>query len=209
MNKYHYPKGFWQCDAFTLIELLVVVAIIAVLAAIGVINFLEAQVRAKVTRAKSDLRTVSTALEAYRVDANRYPPNDVARFSIIPLELTTPVAFLTSANLRDPFNKQAVHPIYGDLVNFYSYFKIVNYNDAVFDSANGKRPPDDAIDAPFFNRGALRKYGAWWLVCVGPDTEFRAGGPGPDVIYDPTNGTVSYGNISRTQKDASPGFFSP
>ncbi|NQU44909.1 prepilin-type N-terminal cleavage/methylation domain-containing protein, partial [bacterium] len=60
--------------AFTLIELLIVVAIIAILAGIAVPNFLEAQVRAKVSKAKSDLRTVATGLEAYHVDNNRYPP---------------------------------------------------------------------------------------------------------------------------------------
>jgi prepilin-type N-terminal cleavage/methylation domain-containing protein len=53
---------------FTLIELLIVVAIIAILDAIAVPNFLEAQLRAKVSRAKSDMRSVATALEAYRVD---------------------------------------------------------------------------------------------------------------------------------------------
>jgi len=53
---------------FTLIELLIVVAIIAILAAIAVPNFLEAQVRSKVARVKSDLRTLATAQEAYFVD---------------------------------------------------------------------------------------------------------------------------------------------
>ena len=48
---------------FTLIELLIVVAIIAILAAIAVPNFLEAQVRAKVSRAKTDLRRKFTAVE--------------------------------------------------------------------------------------------------------------------------------------------------
>ena len=55
---------------FTLIELLIVVAIIAILAAIAVPNFLEAQVRAKVSRSKTDMRSTATALESYRVDAD-------------------------------------------------------------------------------------------------------------------------------------------
>ena len=62
-----------KAQGFTLIELLIVVAIIAILAAIAVPNFLEAQVRAKVSRAKSDMRTIATALESYAVDHNRHP----------------------------------------------------------------------------------------------------------------------------------------
>lgn len=59
--------------AFTLIELLIVVAIIAILAAIAVPNFIEAQARAKVSRALSDLRSTRTAIESYAVDHNRHP----------------------------------------------------------------------------------------------------------------------------------------
>ncbi|PKQ18823.1 MAG: hypothetical protein CVT66_11890, partial [Actinobacteria bacterium HGW-Actinobacteria-6] len=60
--------------AFTLIELLIVVAIIAILAAIAVPNFLEAQTRSKVSRAKADMRSLTTAIESYAVDNNVYPP---------------------------------------------------------------------------------------------------------------------------------------
>src|SRR5688572_5101335 len=98
--------------AFTLIELLIVVAIIAILAAIAVPNFLEAQVRAKVSRIKNDMRTTSTALESFAVDNNSYPEEkNVAAggyTSTISLPaLTTPVAYITSlAPLVDIFNRQ-------------------------------------------------------------------------------------------------------
>jgi len=58
---------------FTLIELLIVIAIIAILALIAIPNFLEAQTRAKVARAQSDMRSLATALEAYIVDY-KVPP---------------------------------------------------------------------------------------------------------------------------------------
>ncbi len=58
---------------FTLIELLIVVAIIAILAAIAVPNFLEAQMRAKVSSVQSDLRSLSTSIESFQVDNNIYP----------------------------------------------------------------------------------------------------------------------------------------
>ncbi len=68
------PRAGRPCHGgFTLIELLIVVAIIAILAAIAVPNFLEAQTRAKVSRVKADVRSIATALEAYRIDQNLYP----------------------------------------------------------------------------------------------------------------------------------------
>ncbi|MBX7247149.1 MAG: type II secretion system GspH family protein [Candidatus Sumerlaeaceae bacterium] len=62
--------------AFTMIELLIVVSVIAILAAITVPNFLEAQVRSKVARTKSDMAAISAALKSYYADYNRYPPNN-------------------------------------------------------------------------------------------------------------------------------------
>ncbi|NQU42004.1 prepilin-type N-terminal cleavage/methylation domain-containing protein, partial [bacterium] len=101
---------------FTLIELLIVVAIIAILAAIAVPNFLEAQVRAKVSRAKTDMRTIATAVETYAVDCNEIPPDadDTADFNgmfgSIPWAqkewyrlLTTPIAYLDTLPM-DPFH---------------------------------------------------------------------------------------------------------
>jgi prepilin-type N-terminal cleavage/methylation domain-containing protein len=58
---------------FTLIELLIVVAIIAILAVIAVPNFLNAQIRSKASRAKNELKTLTTGIELYKVDNNSYP----------------------------------------------------------------------------------------------------------------------------------------
>src|SRR5688500_16216436 len=126
-------------SAFTLIELIIVVAIIAVLAAIAVPNFLEAQVRAKVSREKADLYVIGTALEAYSADYNGYPPND-GFYNVIPIELTTPVAFLGSNRLVDPFNDKQWSPAFGQLERFYTYTKIVSLGDAMRDIQNHKNP---------------------------------------------------------------------
>lgn len=63
-------------QAFTLLELVFVVAVIAVLAAIAVPNFLEAQTRAKISRAKTDLAALKLGIARYYADHGAYPPND-------------------------------------------------------------------------------------------------------------------------------------
>jgi type II secretion system protein G len=165
--------------AFTLIELLIVVAIIAILAAIAVPNFLEAQVRAKVSRAKADMRTVTTALEAYRVDSTNYLPHVrpgqgpglISR--LIPL--TTPVAYITSIPI-DPFYRQGTYENSPFPQDTFDYF------DALGNEGH-----------PWF----WTLYGRpWRLSCAGPDLLQKWGSQPP---YDATNGTKSYGDIVRFQ----------
>ena len=59
---------------FTLIELLITVAIIAILAAIALVNYTNAIDRARQRGSMADIRGVATALEAYAIDHDRYPP---------------------------------------------------------------------------------------------------------------------------------------
>jgi prepilin-type N-terminal cleavage/methylation domain-containing protein len=58
---------------FTLIELLIVVAIIGILAAIAVPNFLNAQIRAKIARCYSDMKSLDTSVRMLQMDTNHLP----------------------------------------------------------------------------------------------------------------------------------------
>lgn len=69
---------------FTIIELIVVVAILSILSGIliAVINPGRQQARARDAVRRSDLVKISSALEQYYADNNKYPPsNDGARIS--------------------------------------------------------------------------------------------------------------------------------
>jgi len=61
---------------FTLIELLVVILILAILAALIVPRVVSKTGDAKVAAAKSDLATLSSALQNFRLDNDRYPSSD-------------------------------------------------------------------------------------------------------------------------------------
>lgn len=192
-------------QAFTLIELLIVVAIIAILAAIAVPNFLEAQARAKVSRAYADMRSTATALEAYRVDHNAYPSMIELGFTggigplvgseikwwYVPDALSTPVAYLANADLVCPFggnwDKAPYFP--DEIWRRYGYENIRDLMD---------KRVEYPILANRYRDEALRWSGLWRLQCVGPDRLWN-----PSRLYDPTNGTISDGDIIRTQVNPS------
>ena len=192
---------------FTLIELLIVVAIIAILAAIAVPNFLEAQTRSKVARVMNDLRTIATTLESYRVDHSEgYPeeqtapnhsvPNDTTRSLFLPNCLTTPVAYITSEDPMIDLFRRHREEVQANPNNWRRY-GYTNWEGRVKDRINPA-----AADYGF------RVYGAWRLVSAGPDGKIYNDDAGNELTsftsnpaYDPTNGTVSRGDIWRTSKN--------
>ncbi|HUT23352.1 MAG TPA: prepilin-type N-terminal cleavage/methylation domain-containing protein [Sumerlaeia bacterium] len=204
-----------QSPAFTLIELLIVVAIIAILAAIAVPNFLQAQVRAKVSSVKSDQRALGVAIEAYAVDNGNYPDSwrwealggrpGIGAYVQYVWELTTPIAYITSVQRPDPFRPVRETGVFWQLdPDWIGSFVYWNYQ-----GLDGRRAYQHI---PFSPK-------AWVLSSFGPDRNIDymerfpyfllydvspAGDGWPyaperpiDILYDPTNGTVSNGDIGR------------
>ena len=61
---------------FTMIEIMVVVAILGILAALVVPQIAGKDDKARVERARSDIKTIASALEMYKLDNYSYPSTD-------------------------------------------------------------------------------------------------------------------------------------
>jgi len=183
-----------SCRAFTLIELLIVVGIIAILAAIAMPNFMEAQVRAKCARVKSDLRTIALGWEAYAVDNNRFPvdwdnnPIGIEATQIGLIQVTTPIAYLSSWPV-DPFSVM-MNPTRNE---FAPHFEVASCEyayciyslgpDFVEGFDGNDQWPDGIIDSTPGRVGQMYT----GRINMRP--------------YDPTNGVISEGDIHRMGGD--------
>lgn len=219
--------GYFRKRAFSLVELLVVVGILAILASIGINNMLEASVRSKVAAAKNNLRVVSGALEAFAVDYNRYPYEGYLTesdpFGILASRqlrmLTTPVAYCSSLAFHDPFGPLKAY-------NLESIVSLRCKNTIVFSHKNDLPIPEIINPEqsifyyyyPYFSElihNSLLHCEATALISIGPDlcdsfaVYYPFGDELPavakalgyfsrtDTLYDPTNGSVSGGDIAR------------
>lgn len=208
--------------AFTLIELLIVVAIIAILAAIAVPNFLEAQVRAKVSRSRNDVRSIATTLEMYAVDNNRYPLvggsygdwdiiNGAATHTLgiencsysLPVCLTTPVAY-ASALPMGSFNQKPDASCRYDQMTPGAFPAGYWYGTLDFFIAHGWQNQwrVGGTAAPQGAYATFRGPANWVLLNKGPDGVWAKDSTEevdyPQLYqYDATNGTMSVGNVFR------------
>ena len=196
---------------FTLIELLIVVAIIAILAAIAIPNFLQAQIRSKISRVKADMRSIATGVESYAVDNNEYPyvALPLSHFLFInytpsatdtppAIVLSTPISYITSIPI-DPFG----FSVGGDYAYPLRYCAFNGGFDATQDAAHGCPAG--------FNQINFKYHGGWVLGSAGPDKTFNPtyshivlAQDVDRILYDPTNGTISNGDILRSQGGKTP-----
>lgn len=177
-----------------MVELLVVASIISILALLALPNFQDATIRAQVSRARNELRTFVNVVEIYHVDHTKYPRSFNTHM------MTTPVAYVTNPPM-DPFFKGQVG--YGareyvrrDL-GYYRLFphRNIGYSvsDVLYDMAGHYVVFSRGPDMQHFNgTGMQLRDGMYYC---SSSAMFRD--------YDPTNGTVSYGNLIRTFRDPS------
>lgn len=208
--------------AFTLIELLVVVAIIGILAAIAAPNYQMAMNRSKVARFMADGRAAETGIETYYVDYGKYPNAD--RYSVgstcgdydsnpdtagggyLPRSLTTPSAYLSKLPIDtfrieeaekscDPFRKTFLYS--NDMQNtlLYGSSQSGNYSSWCY-----------ALLMGYKTFTSQRPSNAYWMInSPGPDGDrdhgqasYSSGATpsgGNPVQYDPTNGSISNGDL--------------
>ena len=196
---------------------MIVIAIIAILALIAIPNFLEAQIRSKLSRARADMRSIATAITAYTVDNNRAPIG-FAEGDGAPLNLwtkatydwaynalTTPIAYMTSVP-NDPFVDRQTYLDGSGNPKTHQKFEYQCYEWDLACLRKGA-PFPTGYSAPRA-KCAYNGY-PWYIRTPGPGRQALPGttlwdivGPSKDVnhLYDPSNGTMSLGMVYRTPR---------
>ncbi|MFH1743728.1 MAG: prepilin-type N-terminal cleavage/methylation domain-containing protein [bacterium] len=205
-----------KAAAFTLIELLIVVAIIGILAAIAVPNFLNAQIRAKIARSYADMKTTMTGIEQFRLDRGillvDFWDDDTAigkdrmtkdfggvglldesrrRQLHVLAPLTSPIAYLSSIP-TDPFTPSITTNTLG---GNSERFGLVGNEAYLYMDEDPQIPELDHGGTSF---DPDLKPGDYVLFGFGPAAKEMYGaenGVRYGVPYDPTNGSVSIGDI--------------
>jgi len=87
-----------RAAGFTLIEVMVVVVILGILAAIIVPKVMDRPDAARITKAKSDLRAIESALNLYKLDNFHYPSTDQGLEALVEKPAGSPEARNWKAN---------------------------------------------------------------------------------------------------------------
>jgi general secretion pathway protein G len=110
---------------FTLIELLLVLVILAVLAALVVPKFAGRTKQSKITGAKTDISSISTALDAFEIDNGRVPTSEEGLEALVnpPAGVAVSRKYLDRVP-KDPWNNPYVYKAPGQHNNDYDLYSL-------------------------------------------------------------------------------------
>ena|GEM_PF-135266 len=165
-----------------------------IMAAVAVPNFLEAGLRSKVSRVRSDQRSMATGLEAYFVDNNTYPAFTTVEGKYVAspglARQQIPGAQMRggakdASNLTTPISYLARYPedSFAGPEDTFAYYSVKTNTSSGW---------------VLWSPGPDKKYDLNWELYNPDETQ-----PSPELLnfaYDPTNGTLSPGDIFRVKQ---------
>jgi prepilin-type N-terminal cleavage/methylation domain-containing protein len=204
-------------QGMTLTELLIVSAIVGILVAIALINFNRSLTMSRVARARADMRSLATALEAYVLDWGELPRGNwyqvATSFRAVGSDrslvlLSSPIAYISNGLLTDPFETVSRA---GAFVTSQPTPDHDHPDDSAhiwykYSARNQKGNTSGTRGAPDWDLWTTST--CWFLLqSSGPDgVRFTLGNTGGGInadapqhflstIYDPTNGVISRGSL--------------
>jgi type II secretory pathway pseudopilin PulG len=184
-------------------EVAILLMIVSILVAIAIPQFRTAEVKSKVSVVRGQLNTLGLALEAYFSDYQSYPPTPYSNPAVpskaddggsnrtsyyVLRPLTTPISYIARIP-EDPFADKNLPPTYDQGYGRYGHL-------------NAGYAYRHAKGSSYSTFPGYREYGDdWVLSSVGPDRDYDLWGTSIEnlMLYDPTNGVISNGDIARFQ----------
>lgn len=137
-----YSRQSAALPGFSLIELLLVLVILAVLAAVVAPRFTSRSEQARNTAARTDIASLETALDAFEIDAGRFPTTEEGLEA-----LTTEPSGLPEESWRGPYIKRGMPK--DPWCNQYIYQQPGRHNTSSYDLSSagpdGQAGTDDDI----------------------------------------------------------------
>jgi len=178
---------------FSIIELAIVLIVLAIVTALTLPHFLPPPSRPPFIKVRSEFRSLAVALESYYIDNTSYPPaiNENGRMvpftkgayssstGFVPWLLTTPIIYMKTIPF-DPYGPNVPR-------NWSRTYRYATNGKGCWILASVGPDEDEDMDPAYYVRDAS-----------GDITQFLTQFSGSYVEFDPTNGSISNGDVYRT-----------